>query len=40
MAALLEEAGFTVRARTVREADEERGEPVRQAALVARRPHA
>ncbi|MFE6200122.1 class I SAM-dependent methyltransferase [Streptomyces sp. NPDC057838] len=38
MAALLEGAGFTVRSRTVREADEEYGEPVPQAALVARRP--
>jgi SAM-dependent methyltransferase len=38
IAALLEAAGFTLRSRTVREADEELGEPVPQACLVARKP--
>ncbi|MFE1247552.1 class I SAM-dependent methyltransferase [Streptomyces sp. NPDC058735] len=38
MAALLEGAGFGVRARTVREPDEATGEPVPQASLVARKP--
>ena len=38
IAALLEAAGFAVRSRTVREADEELGEPVAQACLVARKP--
>ncbi|MYS93437.1 MULTISPECIES: class I SAM-dependent methyltransferase [Streptomyces] len=38
IAALLEAAGFTLRARTVREPDETRGEPVAQASLVARKP--
>ncbi|MFI7141750.1 class I SAM-dependent methyltransferase [Streptomyces massasporeus] len=36
--ALLSDAGFTVRATTVREPDETRGEPVAQASLVARKP--
>ncbi|MGX1561037.1 class I SAM-dependent methyltransferase [Streptomyces sp. NPDC055506] len=35
---LLEAAGFVLRSRTVREADEELGEPVAQACLVARKP--
>ncbi|MFC9679168.1 class I SAM-dependent DNA methyltransferase [Streptomyces sp. NPDC056948] len=35
---LLEAAGFTLRSRTLREADEELGEPVAQACLVARKP--
>ncbi|MFI2629665.1 class I SAM-dependent methyltransferase [Streptomyces collinus] len=38
IAALLSGAGFTVRATTVREPDEARGEPVAQASLVARKP--
>jgi SAM-dependent methyltransferase len=38
IAALLGGAGFTVRATTVREPDEARGEPVAQASLVARKP--
>jgi SAM-dependent methyltransferase len=38
IAALLSGAGFTVRATTVREADEAQGEPVAQASLVARKP--
>ncbi|WP_086559834.1 class I SAM-dependent methyltransferase [Streptomyces africanus] len=38
IAALLEAAGFVVRSRTVREPDEELGEPVRQACLIARKP--
>ncbi|MFI6371561.1 class I SAM-dependent methyltransferase [Streptomyces sp. NPDC050546] len=38
MIALLEAAGFTLRSRTVREADEELGEPTAQACLVARKP--
>ncbi|GAA2323174.1 class I SAM-dependent methyltransferase [Streptomyces hawaiiensis] len=38
IAALLSDAGFTVRATTVREPDEARGEPVAQASLVARKP--
>jgi SAM-dependent methyltransferase len=38
VAALLEAAGFTLRARTVREPDEAGGEPVAQASLVARKP--
>ncbi|MFF7795310.1 methyltransferase domain-containing protein [Streptomyces sp. NPDC007991] len=38
VAALLEAAGFVVRSRTVREPDEELGEPVRQACLIARKP--
>lgn len=38
IAALLEAAGFTLRARTVREPDEASGEPVAQASLVARKP--
>lgn len=38
IAALLGGAGFTVRATTVREPDETRGEPVAQASLVARKP--
>ncbi|MGW0865386.1 class I SAM-dependent methyltransferase [Streptomyces sp. NPDC002611] len=38
MITLLEAAGFTLRSRTVREADEELGEPVPQACLVARKP--
>lgn len=36
--ALLEAAGFTVRAQTVREPDEASGEPVAQVSLVARKP--
>ncbi|MGW0614417.1 class I SAM-dependent methyltransferase [Streptomyces sp. NPDC002788] len=38
VAALLGTAGFTVRATTVRAPDEELGEPVSQASLVARKP--
>ncbi|MFJ8715122.1 class I SAM-dependent methyltransferase [Streptomyces violaceus] len=38
MTTLLEAAGFTLRSRTVREADEELGEPAAQACLVARKP--
>lgn len=38
LSALLEAAGFTLRARTVREPDEASGEPVAQASLVARKP--
>lgn len=38
MIALLEAAGFALRSRTVREADEELGEPAPQACLVARKP--
>ncbi|MFJ8052973.1 class I SAM-dependent methyltransferase [Streptomyces luteogriseus] len=38
IAALLSDAGFTVRATTVREPDETQGEPVAQASLVARKP--
>ncbi|MEU1318126.1 class I SAM-dependent methyltransferase [Streptomyces tibetensis] len=38
IAALLSGAAFTVRATTVREADEAQGEPVAQASLVARKP--
>ncbi|WP_298567556.1 class I SAM-dependent methyltransferase [Streptomyces luteogriseus] len=37
IAALLGDAGFTVRATTVREPDEAQGEPVAQASLVARK---
>ncbi|GAA2237758.1 class I SAM-dependent methyltransferase [Streptomyces indiaensis] len=37
VADLLRAAGFTLRATTVREPDEERGEPVAQASLVARK---
>ncbi|MGI5427787.1 methyltransferase domain-containing protein [Streptomyces sp. CA-179760] len=38
MITLLEAAGFVLRSRTVREADEELGEPAAQACLVARKP--
>ncbi|MFJ7331709.1 class I SAM-dependent methyltransferase [Streptomyces sp. NPDC101110] len=38
VAGLLRAAGFSLRATTVREPDEERGEPVAQASLVARKP--
>ncbi|MFF7310269.1 methyltransferase domain-containing protein [Streptomyces sp. NPDC008137] len=38
MVTLLEAAGFALRSRTVREADEELGEPTAQACLVARKP--
>ncbi|MFD5130471.1 class I SAM-dependent methyltransferase [Streptomyces olindensis] len=40
VAALLEDAGFTLRSRTVREPDETLGELVAQACLVARKPPA
>jgi SAM-dependent methyltransferase len=38
VAALLSEAGLTVRSTTVRAPDEPQGEPVSQASLIARRP--